>query len=230
MVATNDAVLAGTERGTIAQYQPQTVTKTPRFERPVSVGTGAVATMTVTRDGFAAFVVNDTAGTSSSLGFYDIAKRVVNSPLQPILSTSAASVAAKGDMVYVGGAGSDAVLIAYSRSANTVVKRVVPVPRATAITGLAVGSNGHLYGVADATLFELDPETMTVLHAKPFYKKDSVAMSWLPRGVSWRLLREKFMRSVRKIFLWCRWRPALQLHSVPWVITTLAVMALYTAC
>lgn len=65
-----------------------------------------------------------------------------------------------------------AQLVAYDSTTRTVVAKSSPVPGAHSISSIAIGPNGHVYGVAGSTLFEADPRTLTVIRTKAFYTQD----------------------------------------------------------
>ena len=53
-------------------------------------------------------------------------------------------------------------LVEWDPTTKQVKRDVVPVPGAASINALVTGRNGDLYGLADGTLFQLNPATMTV--------------------------------------------------------------------
>lgn len=83
-----------------------------------------------------------------------------------------ASIAFAGDKMFVGtstegGTGTNPLpgsghLVQWDPATKQVVKDIVPVEGAGSVNSLVTGRNGDLYGLADGTLFQLDPATMTV--------------------------------------------------------------------
>jgi streptogramin lyase len=83
-----------------------------------------------------------------------------------------ASIAFAADRVFLGsstegGTGTTPApgsgrLVQWDATTRQVVKEVVPVAGAGSVNALVTGRNGDLYGLADGTLFQLDPATMTV--------------------------------------------------------------------
>lgn len=83
-----------------------------------------------------------------------------------------ASIAFAGDRMFIGsstegGTGTNplpgsAHLVQWDPVTKQVVRDVVPVAGAGSINALVTGRNGDLYGLADGTLFQLDPATMAV--------------------------------------------------------------------
>ncbi|QQS19955.1 hypothetical protein IPL85_00625 [Candidatus Saccharibacteria bacterium] len=172
-------VYAGTSEGTIARYDPSHETSTPRFENSVSVGAGSVTTLVQAGNKLVAFGLSQVGQTpSAALGLYNTSTNRVEVSAQPILTDQVlASAVFLGGTVYAGGSvpqaketsSGGATLVAFDINSRSVTARLTPVPKAKSISSLAVGPNGHLYGVAGNTLFELDTVTKTVVQTKAFY-------------------------------------------------------------
>jgi hypothetical protein len=80
-----------------------------------------------------------------------------------------------GTSMISGGTTTTGTLFAWDTVGHRVAWSVIPVPGATAINDLVSASNGLIYGIADATVFEFNPATQTVTR--------SVAINFPPGGL-----------------------------------------------
>ncbi len=182
MLSVGQTIVAGTGDGGLASYDAQrsSTAGTPEgFGRALKVGPGSVTALASTGSS-AVFALSQTVPSSqAAIGVYDLAAQNLSLSPQVVLpDQTIASLAYRNGVVYGGGAVArdaktsvGAALFAYNLQTRTVDAKLVAVPGARAITSVAVGSNGHVYGVADATLFEYDPLTKAVVQTKAFYLK-----------------------------------------------------------
>lgn len=164
-------VLAGTTTGQVAVYDSSTKSTTPTFVSPTKLGDGSVDALAEIDASSVVFALSQTgAQPTSSVGVYDIRNQSVSVKPVAVSDQKVGALAYRQGIAYVGGKGAaGAALVAYDVANGKATAKLVPVPNASNITSLVVLPNGHLYGVADSTVFVVDTTTMTVLQTKPFY-------------------------------------------------------------
>lgn len=171
IVALGHGLVAGSQTGKLAYYDPRSPTETPSFQTVASAGAGAVTALADSGDGQVTFAVSELGASARGMvGVYDTTTRHIRVTAQPVLpDQSITSLVSRGSTVFVGGAVAagnqmTASLAAYDTQTRRVTAKIEPVPGATTLHALALGSNGHIYGVADTTFFELDLARFVVLN------------------------------------------------------------------
>lgn len=168
LASSNKTVVAGTDTGYLVRYSPGAQTTTPVFDAGVKVGSGSVSALAPAASGKLAYGLSQGGSApTGAIGLYSVASGSVSLAPQVVLQnqTVGSLVYLKGQ-VFAGGisATGSAELVSYDTTRQAVVTRSVPVPGAKDISSLAVGPNGHIYGVAGSTLFEVDPQTLAVVN------------------------------------------------------------------
>ncbi|PID99648.1 hypothetical protein CSA80_00055 [Candidatus Saccharibacteria bacterium] len=167
MLPLGQTVLAGSVTGELGRYDPSRKSVTPSFEAAIKVGDGSITALAFTGDKVA-FALH-TPDAKGAVGIYNPLSRTVERPAQAILNEKITSLAYHDGVLYGGGSGQDAALFAYDVKRATVRTRSVPAPQGGSITSLAASKDGRLYGVAGATLFEVDPHSLALIRKKAFY-------------------------------------------------------------
>ncbi len=173
LLPTGSVLTAGTSTGSMTLYDTNSAAAVPKFASEVKVGEGSVDALTSTGNGRIAFALNQVGTkTVSMVGIYDVDDQTITAAPQTVLSDQTVASLAYGQGVIYGGgrttSSASASLFAYDVSKRA-TKTVVPVPGAKNITSLIVFGD-KLYGVADSTVFAVDPSTMTVTGKRPFFQ------------------------------------------------------------
>ncbi len=172
MVTVGNTVIAGTNSGSIVQYDDSAQSSVPVFDSGLSIGSGSVTALSSAGNSQLLFGISQTgANTSGAIGTYGVRNRNVSMSPKVVLKNQAiGSLAYLNGVAFVGGksATGTAELVRYDIAKQSVAATVTPAAAAHSIDSLAVGPNGHIYGMAGATLFEADPVTLSVLRRNVF--------------------------------------------------------------
>lgn len=174
LLAAEDTVIAGTDKGTIASYKSSSdVDASPRFSREVSVGSGAVTALVAAKNNQVIFAQAQTgASHGAALGVFNLQTGTVASAARLVLPGKTITT-----LVYAGGTlyggTTDGWLFAYDMANGELLSKVLPESNRSAVTSLVAGNQGRLYGVAGATVFAADRATLGVRQTKSFPAQDS---------------------------------------------------------